>query len=133
LVTTKGRIGSVWNTENLLTALANGLSAEPDIYKPYLDADLGNSGPPVFVDLGGMRGGSLRLDTDYRLLGVVSSAYGEGEQNNLVLETPLASKPGNSGIAMIVPASALKALLNDRRVVAMRGAEVARQAQTSKK
>jgi hypothetical protein len=103
------------------------------VYLGEVHAFHGNSGSPVFVDLGGMRGSSLKFGADYRLLGVVSGGYGEGEQNNLVLETPLASKPGNSGIAMIVPASALRALLNDPRVVAIRDAEVTRQAQTSKK
>jgi hypothetical protein len=103
------------------------------VYLGEVHAFHGNSGSPVFVDVGGIRGSSIRVGSDYRLLGVVSGGYGEGEQNNLVLETPLASKPGNSGIAMIVPASALKALLDDQRVVSMRDAEVARQAQTSKK
>ena len=97
------------------------------VYLGEVHAFHSNSGSPELVDLGGMRGGSFRVGAGYRLLGVVSGGYGEGEQNNLVLETPLASKPGNSGIAMIVPASALKALLDDRRVVAIRDAEVARQ------
>ncbi len=92
----------------------------------------GNSGSPVFVDLGGMRGASLR-EEDYRLLGVVSGGYGEGEQNALVLETPLASMPGNSGIAVIVPASELRALLDEPMAVALRNAEVARLAQQAKK
>lgn len=103
------------------------------IYLGEVHAFHGNSGSPVLVDVGGMRGSVFRVGEDYRLLGVVSGGYGEGEQNNLVLETPLASKPGNSGIAIIVPASALKALLDDPRTVALRDSEVARQMQTSKK
>ncbi len=103
------------------------------VYLGEVHAFHGNSGSPAFVDIGGFRGNVIKGGTDYRLLGVVSGGYGEGEQNTLVLETPLASKPANSGIAMIVPASALKALLDDPRVVALRDAEVARQAQSSKK
>lgn len=103
------------------------------VYLGEVHAFHGNSGSPVFVDIGGLRGGSLQIGFDYRLLGVVSGAYSEGDLNNLVLETPMASKPGNSGIAMIVPASALKALLNDPRVVAMRDTGVARETQTSRK
>ncbi|MFZ0798041.1 MAG: hypothetical protein WAM98_09665 [Terriglobales bacterium] len=102
------------------------------VYLGEVHAFHGNSGSPAFVDLGGLRGGSIRAGADYRLLGVVSGGYSEGEQNTLVLETPLASKPGNSGIAMIVPASALKALLDDPHVVALRDAEVARLAQSTK-
>lgn len=112
LVTTTGRKGKVYLAE--------------------VHAFHGNSGSPAFVDLGGLRGEAFKIGADYRLLGVVSGGYSEGEQNTLVLETPLASKPGNSGIAMIVPASALKALLDDSRVVALRDAEVARLAQSKK-
>jgi hypothetical protein len=103
------------------------------VYLGEVHAFHGNSGSPVFVDLGGFRGNALRPGYDYRLLGVVSGGYSEGEENALLLETPLASKPGNSGIAMIVPASTLRALLDDPRVVAMRDAEVTRQSQQTKK
>jgi hypothetical protein len=103
------------------------------VYLGEVHAFHGNSGSPVFVDIGGIRGNTFKTGYDYRLLGVVSGGYSEGEQNNLVLETPLASKPGNSGIAMIVPASELRALLDDPRVVGMRDAEVVRQAQLLKK
>jgi hypothetical protein len=87
----------------------------------------GNSGSPVFVDVRRM------LGYDYRLLGIVSGGYGEGENNALLLETPLASRPGNSGIAVIVPASELRALLDEPAAVALRDAEVARLAQQAKK
>jgi hypothetical protein len=47
------------------------------------------------------------------------------------METPLASKPGNSGIAMVVPATEIEKLINDPRVVAARDAAV--HAQQAKK
>lgn len=103
------------------------------VYLGEVHAFHGNSGSPAFVEVGGLRGSTLRFGSNYRLLGVVSGGYSEGEQNNLVLETPLASKPGNSGIAMIVPASALRALLDEPSVVALRDAEVARLTQSKKK
>jgi hypothetical protein len=93
------------------------------LYLGEVHAFHGNSGSPVFVDLRS-RGG---IGFDYRLLGIVSGGYSEGEENRLVLETPLADKPGNSGVAMIVPASQLKALLYDPRVVAQREAQIANQ------
>jgi hypothetical protein len=102
------------------------------VYLGEVHAFHGNSGSPAFVDVGGLRGAGIKIGGDYRLLGVVSGGYSEGEQNTLVLETPLASKPGNSGIAIIVPASALKALLDDPRVVALRDAEVLRLAPSKK-
>jgi hypothetical protein len=103
------------------------------VYLGEVHAFHGNSGSPVFVDLGGLRGGSMRVGVDYKLLGIVSGGYGEGEQNALVLETPLASKPGNSGIAVIVPASELKALLDEPTAAVRREAEIARLAQEAKK
>jgi hypothetical protein len=100
LVTTTGKLGKIYLAE--------------------VHAFHGNSGSPVFVDIRSR--GSLGYD--YRLLGIVSGAYSEGEEQTLVLETPLESKPGNSGIAMVVPATELEKLINDPRVVAMRGAIV---------
>lgn len=123
----EGIVAMMPNEELVTTTGKNG-----KVYLGEVHAFHGNSGSPAFVDLGGLRGSVMRVGADYRLLGVVSGAYSEGEQNNLVLETPLASKPGNSGIAVIVPASALKALLDDPRVAAMRDAGVARLAQSKK-
>jgi hypothetical protein len=97
------------------------------VYLGEVHAFHGNSGSPAFVDV------RRTLGYDYRLLGIVSGGYGEGEQNALVLETPLVSKPGNSGIAVIVPASELRALLDGPAAVALRDAEIARLAQQAKK
>lgn len=97
------------------------------VYLGEVHAFHGNSGSPAFVDV------RRSIGYDYRLLGIVSGGYGEGEQNALLLETPLASKPGNSGIAVIVPASELKALLDEPSAVALRDAEIDRLAQQSKK
>jgi hypothetical protein len=99
LVTTTGKLGKVYLAE--------------------VHAFHGNSGSPVFVNLR-----SNSIGYDYRLLGVVSGGYSEGEEHTLVLETPLASKPGNSGIAIVVPASELDKLINDPRLVVMRDATV---------
>jgi hypothetical protein len=85
----------------------------------------GNSGSPVFVDLGGLHGGAFKLGEDYRLLGVVSGMFHEDEEFKLEVTTTIKGTAyGNSGIAMIVPASALKKLLDDPRVRATRDAEV---------
>src|ERR1700676_962412 len=49
----------------------------------------GNSGSPLFVNLSGMRNGSLLLGTQYRLLGVVSGFYHEDSNLNLTVATTL--------------------------------------------
>jgi hypothetical protein len=102
------------------------------LYLGEVHAFHGNSGSPVFVDVGGLRGSTMRV-TDYRLLGVVSGGYSEGDQNNLIIENPLKDRPGNSGIAMIVPASAVRMLLDDPHLVAMRNAEVLKETQQAAK
>ena len=84
----------------------------------------GNSGSPVMVNLGGIRGGMISSDS-YRMLGVVSGLYDEDTDFNLTVTTTLAGTVhGNSGIAMIVPASQLKALLDDPRLQADRDVQV---------
>jgi hypothetical protein len=114
--------------ENLITT--TGKTGK--IYLGEVHAFHGNSGSPVFVDVGGLRGVALR-GFDYRLLGVVSGGYSEGDQNNLIIENPLKDRPGNSGIAIIVPASELRVLLEDPRLVATRDAAVSKETQQASK
>jgi hypothetical protein len=86
----------------------------------------GNSGSPVFVDLAGMHNGALRLGYDYKLFGVISGYYYEDQEFNLQVASSIKGLTlGNSGIAMIVPASAIRDLLEDPRVKAIRDAVVA--------
>ncbi len=84
----------------------------------------GNSGSPVFVDTGlhlnGIQTGAVYL------LGVVSGMFYEDEEFRLTVTTTLKGKTyGNSGIAMIVPATFVRQLLDDPRVQAMRDSEIA--------
>ena len=68
----------------------------------------------------------MTLGEDYRLLGIVSGMFHEAEEFKLEVTTTLKGTAyGNSGIAMIVPASALKNLLDDPRLQAIRDAAVA--------
>ncbi|SRR5258708_2730992 len=84
----------------------------------------GNSGSPVLVNLGGVRGGTLSGDS-YHVAGIVSGMYYEDTDFNLQIVTTITgTSHGNSGIAMIVPARQLKALLDDPRIQAQRDAEV---------
>jgi hypothetical protein len=84
----------------------------------------GNSGSPVMVNLGGIRRGIISGDS-YKVLGVVSGMYDEDTDFNLQVTTTLeGTVHGNSGIAMIVPVSQLKALLDDPRLQANRDVQV---------
>jgi len=81
----------------------------------------GNSGSPVFFNLGGFREGNIMAGDDYHLLGVVNGMLTEDENFNLQLAATLKGKASaNSGISTIVPADELRALLDDPRLQKMR-------------
>jgi hypothetical protein len=85
----------------------------------------GNSGSPLFVNLSGIRNGGLSLGGLYMLLGVVSGYYHEDSNLNLTVATTLTGTlEQNSGIAMIVPADELKALLDSPTLQAARDSYV---------
>lgn len=81
----------------------------------------GNSGSPMFVNVGGLRNGSLTAGYSYLLLGVVSGYYLEDADFKLTVATTLEGTiHGNSGISIIVPAYELKALLDSPQLQSMR-------------
>jgi hypothetical protein len=86
----------------------------------------GNSGSPLFMNMSGMRNGSLRLRPQYRLLGIVSGFYHEDSNLNLTVSTtPMRGTwEQNSGIEIVVPVGELKALLDSPAVQAARDSEV---------
>ena len=83
----------------------------------------GNSGSPLFVNLSGIRSGNVMLGARYMLLGIVSGFYHEDSNLNLTIAANLTGKlEQNSGIAMVVPADELKALLDSPALQALRDA-----------
>ena len=95
------------------------------LYLADVHAFGGNSGAPVFVNLGGMHEGGLMLGQEYRLLGVVNGGMFEDENFDLQLTTTLrGTAKANSGVSTIVPADDLKALLEDTRLQQVRDAEM---------
>ncbi len=86
----------------------------------------GNSGSPLFVNLGGLRNGNLMMGTHFMLLGIVSGFYHEDSNLKLTVATTLTGTlEQNSGIAMVVPADELKALLDTPVLQAVRDAHFA--------
>ncbi len=93
----------------------------------------GNSGSPVFVNLGGFRNGLVVASYNYRLLGIVSGYFVEDENFKLTVATTLeGTTQGNSGISMIVPAFELRALLDSPVLQQQRDAVVAAFERTKK-
>lgn len=85
----------------------------------------GNSGSPVFFNLGGYHEGALFGGDDYRLLGVINAEIFEDNNFNLEVTAMLqGSVQANSGVSTIVPAFELKALLCDPRLQELRNQAV---------
>jgi trypsin-like peptidase len=90
-----------------------------------LHAFHGNSGSPVFVNVGGTHG-SLMGSDNYILLGVLSGYYPESAGFSVPAATILTGEVrDNSGIATIVPSEELTKLLNSSEVQADRDRNVA--------
>ncbi|MGC2464493.1 MAG: trypsin-like peptidase domain-containing protein [Candidatus Acidiferrum sp.] len=86
----------------------------------------GNSGSPLFVNLGGMRSNGLIGGIHYMLLGVVSGFYHEDSNLNLTVATTLTGTlEQNSGISLVVPVDELKALLDNPALQADRNRQIA--------
>jgi hypothetical protein len=107
---------------------------ETTLHKPghlYL-ADVhafgGNSGAPLFVNVGGYRNGTLTAGGfPFRLLGIVSGYYTEDENFKLTVTTTLEGKlKENSGISTVVPIDELKALLDSPELQILRNAALPR-------
>jgi hypothetical protein len=85
----------------------------------------GNSGSPMFVNLGGFRNGDMKAGNNYKLLGVISGYETEDANFNLQAATTYSGKVGmNSGVASVVPAKDLDILLNCEQLQAQREAVV---------
>jgi hypothetical protein len=84
----------------------------------------GNSGSPLFVNLGGFRNGQFSTGSEY-LLGVVSGFYHEDSNLKLTVAATLTGTlEQNSGIAMIVPVDELRALLDTPTFQAARDEQI---------
>ena len=91
-----------------------------------LHAFHGNSGSPVFVNVGGFHRGNVSAGERYLLLGVISGYYPESAGFSVPAATILTGEVrDNSGIATIVPAEELTKLLNSPAVKADRDSQVA--------
>jgi hypothetical protein len=91
-----------------------------------LHAFHGNSGSPVFANVGGIQGNIITVDR-YILLGIISGYFPESAGFSVPAATVLTGEVrDNSGIATIVPGEELVKLLNSQDVQADRDEQVAK-------
>ena len=103
------------------------LHKQGKLFLADLHAFHGNSGSPVFVNIGGFHRGALYLGENYKLLGVISGYYPESAGFSVPAATALTGEVrDNSGIATIVPGEELTKLLNSHEVQANRDQQVAK-------
>lgn len=99
------------------------------VYVAEISGWPGNSGSPVFLDLAGVRGGSLRLGEDLRMLGILLA-----ESNNIIsakINQTLQYNWGNgenTGISYVLPAADLTTVLDGPAAQAARDREIAAKA-----
>jgi hypothetical protein len=87
----------------------------------------GNSGSPVFINLSGIRDGSLALGSNFRLLGLLSGGFHNRVPGTVLEATQVVLGDGaNIGVSFIVPAEKLKAILESASARAHRDAAVQR-------
>jgi len=82
------------------------------LYLADVHAFHGNSGSPLLVNAGGVRNSGAISPPNYLLLGVISGYYPEGEIFSVPATVLTGEVHDNSGIATVVPAYELKALLD---------------------
>src|SRR2546429_607374 len=93
------------------------LHKKGQLFLADLHAFHGNSGSPVFANVGGMRPAGLFPGDRYVLLGVICGYYPESAGFSVPAATILTGEVrDNSGIAAIVPGEELVRLLNSPEV-----------------
>lgn len=86
----------------------------------------GNSGSPMFINLGGIRNGTMAFGSNYKLLGVVAGEYFENQSLELTVATTVQGKvAANSGISIVVPGYEVIDLVNSQNLQSARDKFVA--------
>jgi S1-C subfamily serine protease len=87
----------------------------------------GNSGSPVLLNLGGLRGSTIMAGSDLSFLGILSGSFlNRFRATMLNAQTVVAGNDFNTGISFIVPAERVKAVLDSPGAQAQRDAEIQR-------
>jgi hypothetical protein len=87
----------------------------------------GNSGSPVFLSLGGLRGSSFQFGQKFSLLGLVLGVYKNELAAPVVGEDKEMFKAGDElpiGVSLIVPASRIREVLDSPAAQSRRDAEI---------
>ena len=85
----------------------------------------GNSGSPVFLSLGGLRGSQLQLGERIEFLGILSGSFLNKFSGTMLDATTVGwGNDAETGISFIVPASKLKAVLDSAPAQARRDQEL---------
>jgi hypothetical protein len=97
------------------------------VYLAEAHAFHGNSGSPVFIDLGKFAG--IVVGGPYlKLLGLISQEVSENSDLTLTVATTVSgSVEGNSGVSVVVPVSEIVKLLDDPALTADRDFQIQRQ------
>jgi len=87
----------------------------------------GNSGSPVFLNLGGLRGSVLTVGEKLRFLGILAGTYQNRWKAQTVEAGTIVGGSGEpTGISFIIPAKQIRLILESSTAQALRDAEIKR-------
>jgi hypothetical protein len=87
----------------------------------------GNSGSPVFLNLGGMRDGALSLGMNLKFLGILSGSFLNAWKGTILDSQLIEGNALNTGISFIVPAGEVRAILDSPAAQSLRDTAIRNQ------
>jgi hypothetical protein len=89
----------------------------------------GNSGSPVLLNLGGLRGNTISVGGPLHFLGILAGSYLNRSRFTTLDAVIIGGDTMNTGISYIVPTEQIKSVLNSPAAQARRDAEIQAQSQ----
>jgi|HubBroStandDraft_6_1064221.scaffolds.fasta_scaffold50928_2 hypothetical protein len=106
-------------------AIQTGPDTRQHAYLAELASWPGNSGAPVFLNLSGLRNGTITGGSDFHLLGLMLGYFSNVRQANIVEARSIAGgDPSNIGISFILPASTIRKVLDSTPLQQMRDSAI---------
>lgn len=106
--------------------IQTGPNTKQHVFLAELASWPGNSGAPVFLNLGGFRNNGIMAGTNFSLLGLMLGYFSNVRQAELInTRTIVGGDPSNIGISYILPASTIRKVLDSAALQQLRDADIA--------
>jgi len=106
-------------------AIQTGPNTRQHAYLAEMGSWPGNSGAPVFLNLGGFRNNGLQVGSSFRLLGLMLGFFSNMRQAEIVdTRTVIGGDPSNIGISFVLPASTIRKVLDSAELQRLRDSDI---------